>query len=756
MTELRDYQQDLLAQVQAALADPSAKVMLQLPTGGGKTRIAGELLAGWLQGGRKAVWLTHRRELASQTEGMLRECGVPATSNIFWEPHTSAPDIVNGVVILMAQTVSRRNARSDVWNGYNSNDLMIIDEAHHATADGWARAIRQWPGPVLGMTATPWRLSIQEGFDHLFGELHCGPQVADLQSENWLCRARVLAPPEEEQIRGGQVDYTGDYSEAGIEMANQDQGILTAGALRFWQKHGDNRQTIIYAVSVRHAQNMVSVFYSAGIPAGVLLGDTPTTDRVRLIDQFQNGNIKVLINVAVATEGFDLPDAACVILTRPTMSLSLYMQMVGRGLRPKQGNGDCVVLDLAGNSQRHGLPEQERRWSLAPRGQQDEDGGPILVRCTDCEALSPAASHYCDYCRAPFGETCDRCGRWRAWESWSLRDKCLEQHDPVCDRCHYDAHIQAQLPITEELRGFADMQDYQDEVELSPDRDPFLKNFLEDELRRLSGATEGRKAELRRLIETRASGLADDNVINGLFESHITTLPTDERPQTFPQKSRLYIEWEGDLRRELAQWRGELSTLESQRIDGQQVFDGAKERLLQLFEAEAKESGLLPHSESRQRPATRAIEPSPIANSQETDKWLNFSDLRKRGQDLMKQPKKGTSIKPRRLKPPMGKELSIRSWANLFVEVCEWLIQEKLLDGSKCPIDMAIRGSRGSRYLINTTPIHGDQRRFKNIKKLSNGLYLEVQLSSGMIVQRCESLVKHFGQDPTQFRVYLQ
>ena len=193
MIELRDYQQDLLVQMHRALAGtPAARIMLQLPTGSGKTRIAGELLSGWLKGGRKAVWLTHRKELAAQTEGMLGETGVTATANMQWMPRTNAPTLLNGVVILMAQTVSRRSGRANVWDGYNRSDLMIIDEAHHATADGWARAMKQWPGPVVGMTATPWRLSLKEGFDHLFRELHCGPQVAALQSDKWLCQARVM------------------------------------------------------------------------------------------------------------------------------------------------------------------------------------------------------------------------------------------------------------------------------------------------------------------------------------------------------------------------------------------------------------------------------------------------------------------------------------------------------------------------------------------------------------------------------------
>ncbi len=149
MIGLRSYQQDLLEKTRTALTNTlAARIMLQLPTGGGKTLIAGALLSSWLKGGRKAVWLTHRKELAAQTESMLQEAGVPATANIQWTPRTNAPMIVNGVVILMAQTVSRRNAKSSVWDGYNHTDLLIIDEAHHAAASGWARAIKQWPGPA--------------------------------------------------------------------------------------------------------------------------------------------------------------------------------------------------------------------------------------------------------------------------------------------------------------------------------------------------------------------------------------------------------------------------------------------------------------------------------------------------------------------------------------------------------------------------------------------------------------------------------
>ena len=402
MVKLRPYQRDLLQQVQTALAaDTKARVMMQLPTGG-KTIIAGALLADWLTGGRKAVWLTHREELAEQTCRMLTDAHISAITDVKWTPGIDAPTMSGGTVILMAQTVGRRIASMEVWQRYNANDLMVIDEAHHAAAEGWERVVNQWPGHIIGMTATPWRLSKKEGFDHLFDELLCGPQVADLQAADWLCDARTLMPPPGQRIIGGAIDLTGDYTDRGIERANKNRpDVMTAGVVKFWQRDYDDRPTIAYAVSVDHARNLANVFNEAGIPAAVILGDTSSEKRSKAIAGFRKGILKVLVNVVVATEGFDLPDASCVVIARPTMSLALYLQMVGRGLRPKDG-GDCLILDLAANSEIHGLPEEHRKWSLEPRGI-ELPGEELVVWCRKCETVTPAASHHCRGCGDAFG-----------------------------------------------------------------------------------------------------------------------------------------------------------------------------------------------------------------------------------------------------------------------------------------------------------------------------------------------------------------
>ena len=424
--------------------------MMQLPTGGGKTVIAGALLNAWLKGGRKAVWLTHRKELVTQTRDLLANAKVATSVDARWKPGDDAPARRNRVAILMAQTVSRRTAGKIVWTKYSHDDLMIIDEAHHAAAAGWTRAMQQWPGRILGMTATPWRLSQKEGFDHLFSALLCGPSIVDLQSGNYLCGAQVLRPSSQWVIRGGEVGMDGDFTDAGIEAANQ-ANIMTAGGLKFWQEHAQDRQTIVYAVSVDHARNLSAFFRDAGVPAAAMLGSTKDKERAALIAAFKNGYLKVLVNVAVATEGFDLPDASCVVITRPTRSLTLYLQMVGRGLRPKKDGGNCLILDLAANAELHGLPEDDRKWSLEPRAEEDDVGDAVTVWCERCDTVSPAASHTCQKCGAPFGKDCSRCGTWRAWKRWSLEKQCGEAHELVCDLCHRDAHIEAKLPINQEL-----------------------------------------------------------------------------------------------------------------------------------------------------------------------------------------------------------------------------------------------------------------------------------------------------------------
>ena len=536
--------------------------MLQLPTGGGKTVIGGVLLAHWLADNRKAVWLTHRKELAEQTRGMLTDAGVSARTNIRWPPGTDAPAMAGGVVILMAQTVGRRTDKRQVWNRYNPDDLMVIDEAHHATADLQA---------------------------------HDPP---------FLCSARVLLPVVERRIAGGAVDHgLGDYTEAGIAQANRDDpDVMTAGALAFWRQHAINRPTIAYAVSVDHAHNLVSVFNDAGVRAVVILGDTERRARDWAIAGFRDGSVKVLVNVVVATEGFDLPDASCVIIARPTLSLALYLQMVGRGLRPKSDRGDCLILDLAANALTHGLPEKRQEWSLAARGA-PALGAPPVVWCPTswCGVASPAASHHCLGCGHAFGKDCNRCGRWRAHKRWQYEGHCGDGHARVCDLCHIDAHIRAHLPIAPPLDELVGQHDPEDAMTLSSDVEiddelasrlsALFKELLEAERQSIAGASDARRNELRRWISQRQSALNDDDELESLFGEYIGALPD---PPNRVQERRIFGEWEGNLRSELVRWQDELNELENRPVDKRAIFTSSRDKAMHLLNSQAHEADLMP------------------------------------------------------------------------------------------------------------------------------------------------------------------
>ena len=606
MFELRPYQETLLRQVQHELAAaPRARMMLQLPTGGGKTVIAGALLAEWLQDGRKAVWLTHRKELAEQTRQMLTDARVSASTNVNWRPGDDAPARDSGVVILMSQTVARRIRERQVWSKFNSNDLLVIDEAHHAAAPGWERAMQQWPGSIVGMTATPWRLSEKEGFDHLFDGLLCGPQTADLQTlqpEPALCRAQVFIPPPEQRVAGGVVGSIGDYTETGIKRANRDRpDIMTAGALAFWQKHTAERQTIAYAVSVDHAHNLAAVFNDAGVPAAVILGDTKREERDRAIVGFRDGSIKVLVNVAVATEGFDLPDASCIIIARPTMSLALYLQMVGRGLRPKPDGGNCLILDLAANSERHGLPDDYRQWSLEPRGAHKDGVEAPVVICPECGAVSPASSHHCRGCGYAFGKDCNRCGRWRSHRRWQYEKHCGDAHQHVCDLCHIDAHIQAHLPVMPPLDQLVNLSvpeyemTFPTDVEIDDDLanrlSALFRELLETERQSIAGADEARREELRQLIDWRELVLGDEDELVRQFDEYIAALP--QRPNRI-RELQMFGDWRSNLESELAGWRSELTELENRQVDKQAIFGSVRNKVVHVLQREAKANDLLP------------------------------------------------------------------------------------------------------------------------------------------------------------------
>ena len=325
---------------------------------------------------------------------------------------------------------------------------------------------------------------------------------------------------------------------------------MTTGVLNFWQAHAVERQTIIYAVSIGHARNLEETFRNAKIDArAIYSGMQGGGERRReIIESFRNGTLRVLINVAIATEGFDLPDASCVVLARPTMSLTLYLQMVGRGLRPKPSDSqfrDCLILDMAGNAKRHGQPEHERVWFLEARGNYDGTGEAWVIRCENCGGISSSANHICIHCGALFGKDCPRCGKWRAWKWWEYETRCGEPHDWVCDLCHYDLHFEPVPSVPSEPPRLGDLHQRVDER-------------IEE--------SKGRVQQLDLLL--RDSGALDE-----AFNEHVASLPIEDQPVGPSAIARMFRPWERQLRVERDRLQAILMKLEGANPDGSELLE---------------------------------------------------------------------------------------------------------------------------------------------------------------------------------------
>ena len=351
-----------------------------------------------------ACWfICHRAELVE---------GTSKTFHKFGQPHgvIAAGHPMN--LHQLAQVCSIQtlvNRLEDLKAAGRVPRLAIVDEAHHCSAENWAKVVRWLVANgcrVVGLSATPQRLDGQ-GLDAHFDEIVLGPSVAWLIEQGHLADYRVFAPPAPDM--NGVRKQMGDYSRGEAEK-RVDKPKLLGDMVQHWMQHARGLRTVAFGVTVAHSQHIAEQFRAAGIPAAHLDGGTPKAERARIIRDYADGRLQVVTNVDLFGEGFDLSAIAqrdvtvdCVIQGRPTQSLALHLQQVGRALRPKEGRL-AIILDHAGNTHRHGLPDDEREWSLkgrekGSRGQKD-DGPPPPVICSNCF----------NAVRRPLPERCPHCG----------------------------------------------------------------------------------------------------------------------------------------------------------------------------------------------------------------------------------------------------------------------------------------------------------------------------------------------------------
>jgi superfamily II DNA or RNA helicase len=382
---LRPYQTTLVERTRANFIVGKRAQLLVLPTGGGKT-VCFSYMAGAARAKGLTVWiLAHRVELLEQISKTLRDFGI-AHGMI-------APGFVGDrrqpVQVASVFTLARRLDR------YTAPDLIIVDEAHHAISKStWGTVIQAFPkAKLLGVTATPIRLS-GEGLGDLFQVMVQGPTVADLIEQGALSPYRLFAP--------SGVDLSGVHSKMGDfvrgELAGaMDKRSITGDAVSHYNKLAPGKRAIAFCVSVEHAEHVAAQFREAGIPAASIDGGMDKALRQSVLASFTAGDLRVLTSCDLVSEGFDVPAIEVAILLRPTQSLGLYLQQVGRALRTFPGKAEAIILDHAGNVKRHGLPDEDRIWSLDGKSKKRaaKPSEVPVKTCPQCFATVAAAATHC-------------------------------------------------------------------------------------------------------------------------------------------------------------------------------------------------------------------------------------------------------------------------------------------------------------------------------------------------------------------------
>jgi DNA repair protein RadD len=384
---LRAYQRRDVDRIREHYANDVAAVCYQLPTGGGKTVVFVHILVAAAAKGSRVLVLAHRDEILLQIIKALSESGIGF--GIIAAGYPASPN--ERVQVASVYSIPNRIDRIGKF------DLVIIDEAHHAVASTWRDTLAALSGArVLGVSATPERLD-GKGLDDIFDELVRGPTVRELIDGGYLAPFVAYGPKTDLNL--GSVRVTaGDYQIDQLADVMSD-GIVVKSAVSEYRRLCPGAPAIAFCVDIAHSQQVAKAFRDGGWRAAHVDGNTQRDERRDLIASLADGRLDVLTNCGLISEGLDVPGVVAAILLRPTMSRALYLQQVGRALRP--GKPKAFILDHAGCIQRHGLPDHPHEWTLEGRPKKGASAGsqqPPTRQCEHCGAFnSPTATH-CQEC----------------------------------------------------------------------------------------------------------------------------------------------------------------------------------------------------------------------------------------------------------------------------------------------------------------------------------------------------------------------
>lgn len=420
MIELRDYQEQLLADVAAEFENPNVRdVCAVLPTGGGKT----VTFSAFTNRQTLPVAINvHRTELVSQISMTLASFEIrhrliaPAGTirSIRAQHHATFGRIFdNPQAMHSVSSVDTLLVRAGQYADYcRQVGYVLTDEAAHMLRENkWGVARELFTNARgIGFTATPKRADnkgLGRHADGLFDVMVQGPTTGQLIARGHLSDYKIIAKPSDINLEGVAIGSTGDYSAPQLRVRSH-QSHIVGDVVETYIRFANGKQGITFTVDVETANELAAQFNAAGIPAASVSANTPEGERQDAVRRFRAGQLRQLTNCDLFGEGFDVPGVECVSLARPTMSLSLHLQQVGRALRPAPNKSHALIIDHVGNWERHGLPDSPRVWTLdAPerKGRQREDDAIPCTTCLSCflvfeRKLLPTCPH-CGHTREP-------------------------------------------------------------------------------------------------------------------------------------------------------------------------------------------------------------------------------------------------------------------------------------------------------------------------------------------------------------------
>ena len=394
---LRQYQKDTLNDIIRSQRNGNKNILLQAATGSGKTIMASAFVNYMIKQDKSILFLAHRRELIQQCSDKLTQEGIKhgiimaGEKSQFWHKTQVA-----SIDTLRSRSITNKK------EPLPKADLVIIDEAHRSLSKTYLKLVGMYAdSQVLGLTATPVR-SDGRGLGYIFSDMVKAPSIKKLTEAGHLVPCEYYAPTIPD-LNGIQTSM-GDYNS--IQLAERmDKPKLIGDIVSSWKKIANNKKTIVFASSVAHSKNLAESFIDIGIKAAHIDGETDHKERQRVLDEFNNGDMKIICNCMVLTEGFDCPPAEVCVLARPTKSLGMYIQMVGRVLRPYENKSKATIIDHSGAVYTHGFIEDDIDWTLDPKSR-------MTIKERKLSKPKEEAQIICEGCFSVYSGSniCSKCG----------------------------------------------------------------------------------------------------------------------------------------------------------------------------------------------------------------------------------------------------------------------------------------------------------------------------------------------------------